>query len=364
MRRYIEALFREYDLRLGKKEWAGSLFSTWYIGGGTPSQLGPGGVDQLFKEMNRRQALSTFSEITFECNPEDLMQYPELPAQLYRLGVNRLSVGVQTTQLRGLQVLDRRCEVGDVYKSADLLERDFKGSLSYDFMLGWPGQTVEDFVSGDLVFLKERHFDHLSIYFINYEPGTTLERDRRKGRFQPLSEDVEADLWDQLLPVMSDKGLEAYEISSFAAEGQRSIHNRNTWRGHPYLGLGCGAVSRAGRVRWTNLARAESYVAKLENRLYPVAEAEYLTIKMQMQEKLMLSLRHIEGLARDDFREFHTFDPCEILGEKWFFWRDRGWLLEEEGRVRMSPEGWRRYDAILSDWFLALDDNLAAGIDS
>ena len=352
--RYIAAILRELQLQL--RRFPDLQFSTLYMGGGTPSQLGIPEIEKLFRGIAAHIPFAALREITFECNPEDIHRTPSLIDALHGLGVTRLSVGLQTLSEKGLQILERKSTRTMMEQAGDILENKWRGrSLSYDLMIGWPGQTVREFQSMDLEFLRRCRFEHISLYILNYERGTRLERNRKRSLVQPLDEDISANIWECWLDAATTLGLVHYEISNFSKEGHKSLHNRNTWRGLPYLGLGCGAVSRVGRVRWTNPATPELYLKKIAQGRPPAVAAEYLTPTLSWQEDLFLSMRFEEGLDATAFKHMHGVNPQHVLGDKLSVWREQGWLKADA--LAFTSKGWTLFDALVSDWMLLIEKN-------
>ena len=331
-------------------------YRTLYIGGGTPSRLHPEECLALFEMLAQVFPQRAWEEITYELNPEDLDIYPDYPRWLQACGVSRISLGTQTTSAQGLKVLERQTRPQQVLESVAKVRQAFKGSLSLDLIIGWPGQKVEMLTNDDLPFLSQALPDHLSIYMLNVEPGTKLERDRRQGKIELLDDDTSASIWETLLTYMEEAGFEHYEISNFCKKGHESLHNTLTWRGHDYLGIGTGAVSRMGITRWTNVANPDVYIKKTTEGRWPVASAEAIVPEVAWKECLLLSLRHHEGLRLSSFQQRFR-DP---LPQK--FWhsltlgQDQGDLSLENNVLKFTPQGWSRFDAWLSDWMLILDE--------
>jgi putative oxygen-independent coproporphyrinogen III oxidase len=353
-RNYLRALEQEL-VRRKVKHGNHIKYRTLYIGGGTPSRLHPEECKALFEMISRHFNRNDWEEVTYEINPEDLEVFPSYPQVLQSLGVTRISLGTQTTSSAGLKILERQTDPQQVKNSVVRIRDHFHGSLSLDLIIGWPGQTLEMLEGDDFPFLRLMNPDHLSIYILNIEPGTKLERDRRKGKIKILDEDLSASLWEALLKYMQQQGYQHYEISNFCKPGHHSLHNTLTWRGHCYLGLGVGAVSRMGKTRWTNVATPELYVRKLDSNRWPVASAEAVLGNIVWQEALLLSLRHREGLRLDQLSACFA----EPLPKR--FWESVA-LAETQGEVKIvdqvlyfTSRGWSRFDAWISDWMLILE---------
>jgi putative oxygen-independent coproporphyrinogen III oxidase len=351
--RYIQGVGKELARRLHRHQHLD--VRTLYIGGGTPSRLHPDDMKLLFKTLKSEFSTWSWEEVTFELNPEDLEIYPNYPKRLQDEGVTRLSLGTQTTSAEGLKVLERKTTPDQVLKSVQSVREQFEGSLSLDLIMGWPGQTLEMLEKDDLPFLDATQPDHLSIYMLNVEPGTKLERDRRKGLIQLLDDDTSATLWERLLEHMNGQGYEHYEISNFCRPGHASLHNTLTWRGHPYLGIGTGAVSQVGKVRWTNMATPELYLKKCDQVRWPVATAEFITDQIRWEEALLLGLRHQEGLKLNDLESLLAKPLPKTFVDSVQTGLNGGDLSLEENLLKFTQRGWSRFDAWISDWMGLLE---------
>lgn len=350
---YIKALEWEWNFR--SEHIDTKKISTLYIGGGTPSRLEKNSLERLLLFLNKKIDFNQLNEITFEINPEDLIERPQILDQLNTHGINRISMGIQTFQEKGIQVLERKTSAKQNHQALDLLKSHFKGRLSLDFILAWPGQTLND-LENDLNEIQNLKAGHLSTYLLNYEPGTRLERDRIKGRVQELDDDLTADIWERFQAFCHELKYQHYEISSFSLENQESQHNTKTWDGFPYLGIGAGAVSRIKQTRWTNLKTIEGYIQHCTQHKDPIFEREELTSKTLWQEDLLLALRHNKGLNLNDFKSKHQLDFLEILdSDIQLGLKENNWTLNNDTLI-MTPKGWQLFDYWLSDWMLKLEE--------
>lgn len=363
-RRYVSAVLKELERRLAR-DCRGLVFDTLYLGGGTPSVLGEGELRTLLGGIGDFVPMGRMTEISFEANPEDLAARPELPGLLSGLGVNRVSVGIQTLDPGGLAALGRKAEAATAAALVERLHRLFSGAIGLDLILGWPGQDGESLRRFDLPLVAGGGFEHLSVYGLTLEPDTPLELAVKRGKLRLPDEDGDALLWDLLEAGAAEAGLEHYEISNFCAPGHACLHNSNTWKGMPYLGVGCAAVSRPGRARWRNLRDLEAYLAAVEGGAWPVEEAEFLTEEIRWKEELMLSLRTASGLDAAGFAVRHGFDPLDAAGYRLRSWLDGGLLTIKgpsgHGALCLTPAGWRVYNSVVSDWMLEIERKAEGG---
>ncbi|MBF0196289.1 MAG: radical SAM family heme chaperone HemW [Planctomycetes bacterium] len=330
---------------------------TLYIGGGTPSQLSAAEIDFLFHIIKKHLPSTQWQEITFECNPEDISKRPEIINQLNKHEVSRLSVGIQSMSPKGLSVLDRLAHREQINELTKWLPKEFSGSLSYDFILAWPEQDLAELLKYDIAFLESNQCQHISSYLLNIEEKTKIYHSLKKGRIESCSEDISTSIWLKWQSCLKELDYEHYEISNFCKKGHFSLHNTLTWRGFEYLGVGPGAVSQIGNVRWSNSGRLSYYMDKLKAKKSPVQSAEYLTTEIQWQEALMLGLRHREGLSMPDYHHKHNLNISKILSQDFQELCAKGFLSICQENVKFTEEGWLFFDDIITDLMLKLENS-------
>ena len=350
---YLNAVELEYKFR--SEHINTENLETLYMGGGTPSRLDQKNLDKLLTFLDHNIHLHKLKEITFEINPEDLIERPSLLYQLKDYGINRVSMGIQTFQENGIRILNRKTTREQNINALEYLTNNFDGRISLDLILSWPGQTIDE-LANDLLELSNFRIEHLSTYLLNYEPSTKLERDRKKGLIKELNEDDSADLWEYFQNYCVTQNYHHYEISSFCLEQQGSQHNIKTWEGHPYLGLGAGAVSRIDRSRWSNHKNVDKYIKLCSKNQDPKVESEYIDSQMEYEEDLLLALRYEGGLNLTQFKEKHHLDLERVLSDELIAGQEnRDWIINHH-HLRMTPKGWQLFDHWISEWMLKLDN--------
>lgn len=230
----------------------GAPISTLYFGGGTPSQLDDEEMEAVFSAIHRHCVLSPHAEITFEANPDDISL--QKVAHLRQLGVNRISLGVQSFDDRRLSFLNRRHTAQQALDAIDILRTKGIENISIDLIFGLPGQQLADW-NKELAQAFELPITHLSAYSLMYEKGTPLYYARERGAVKECDEETSLSMFQMLCTSAQCAGFEQYEISNFARPGYRSRHNSSYWNGIPYLGLGPGAHSYDGK----NCRRVNDY---------------------------------------------------------------------------------------------------------
>jgi putative oxygen-independent coproporphyrinogen III oxidase len=272
-------------------------FDTLYLGGGTPSLLAAEQLAVLLENLQEHFAFALDTEITLEANPDDLT--PPLLKRYLELGINRLSLGVQSFDDRELAFLGRRHDALRALQALGWAREAGFAKLGLDLIYGLPGQTVDQWqgnLETALSFLPE----HLSCYQLTIEAGTPLARRQAEGQFQSLSEEAGREFFLFTSRFLEETGYLHYEISNFArGNDNRSQHNSKYWNHTPYLGLGPAAHSYKDGRRWWNHRSLKDYCQALSEGGSPVADEEVLTPEQTRLEALCLGLRTREGVDLD-----------------------------------------------------------------
>lgn len=287
-KKFVEALCDELSYR--KDYLPNRLIKTVYFGGGTPSQLSVCEIRTIIDRIHSTYDVAQDAEITFEANPDDVT--PELVSELIDLGINRVSLGVQTFNDALLKLLHRRHTAAQARKAVHLLKNGGFENISIDLIYGLPQQTLNMF-EADLADAFSLPITHLSSYALSIEEGTVLHKMVKNNKLQIADEDSFVAEYDALMKAASNAGFEHYEISNFALPEYHSRHNSAYWDGTPYLGCGPGAHSYDGKSRRYNLPDINAYISQ-----HPVIphETESLSPEAQFNERVFTSLRTQKGL--------------------------------------------------------------------
>ena len=286
---YVAALCKEIKAR---KDEAGEPIRTIYIGGGTPSTLTLESVTALNQDLPR----ACIEEYTMEINPGDATE--EYLRGLRALGVNRLSMGIQSFQDELLRFIGRRHNAQQAIDAVHMVQEAGFENISIDLMYALPGQTMAQW-KADIETALGLGVQHISSYGLMYEEGTMLTRMRDKGDIIPIDEETENAMYDTLCERLKEAGFVHYEVSNFALPGYEAKHNSSYWDGTPYIGVGAGAHSYIGRVRSWNPDDLEAYITGIENGTL-VRESETLNDKDLYNERIMLGLRTNKGILLSD----------------------------------------------------------------
>ena len=303
---------------------AGHTVDTVYFGGGTPSYLGAERITQLLQTVKKHYRVAKDAEITLEANPDSLFDWKALRA-LRRLGLNRISLGVQSSDDAVLRSLGRIHTWQQVVEAADAVRRAKIPDLSLDLIYGLPDQTAEQWEKtlSDAVSLSP---DHISCYGLKLEEGTPLWQ-RRDSLTLP-DDEMQADMYLFTVEYLQNLGYRQYEISNFARPGHESRHNLKYWTLGEYAGFGPGAHSDFGNVRYAYVADLDMY---LQGSLI-LSESETMGEAEREREYIMLSLRTAAGLNVKAFesRFRRRFDVAQELLVNY----------EAHGLARRTDVGW------------------------
>jgi oxygen-independent coproporphyrinogen-3 oxidase len=269
--------------------------STVFFGGGTPTLLAPELLAALLDEIRDAFGLAPGAEVTVEANPETVS--PPMLRLLRAAGFTRISLGMQSASAHVLAALDRRHTPGRAVAAAAQAREAGFDHVSLDLIYGTPGETDADW-EASLAAAVGAGVDHLSAYGLTVEPGTRLGARVRAGLQRAPEDDVLAARYRAADAVLEAAGLRWYEISNWARDdAARCRHNIGYWRSADWWGVGPGAHSHVGGVRWWNVLHPRAYAARLADGLSPAAGRERLGAAERRTERIMLEVRLADGLA-------------------------------------------------------------------
>ena len=341
---YVEALLAEARMRA--PELRGEAVTTLYMGGGTPSQLPLPLLTRLVDGLRETFDLSAVKEFTIEANPDDVDG--KWAASLLPLGVNRVSMGVQSFEDPILRLIGRRHTAVQAVEAVGRLRSVGIDNISIDLIFGLPGQTLESWENSVNQAIDLRP-QHISAYGLTYEEGTRLWHQRERGEVTEVPEEQCLEMYRILVARMREAGYEHYEISNFALPGFHSRHNSSYWHDIPYLGLGAAAHSYDGKVRRNNPCNLQQYIDKVlaGNTAY---EQEQLTPWERYDERVMLGLRTSRGVDADRLRADFGDEALQYFTREARRHIDMGNLRVEEGRrYILTSDGIMLSDAIIRD---------------
>ncbi len=316
-----------------------------YIGGGTPTVLGPELLRRLLSDI--RPLLGPDTEFTLEANPETVT--PEVIDVVISGGVNRASIGAQSFKPEELKILHRGHGPGRIHRSVEMFRRAGIKNISLDLIYGVPGQTHESFEESLAEALEGLSVDHLSCYALSIEEATPMEKMVSSGRLTPVDEEIQEKCYRAAIARCRQAGLEHYEISNFARPNLRCRHNMVYWRNLPYLGVGPAAAGYMSGVRCKNIPDLDGYISAIRCGQRPPRESEHLTGYKAVAEAMMLSLRLIDGIDRADFKRRYGVDAADVSPDSISRYVRLGAMVVTSENIRLDSSGLFVADSILSD---------------
>lgn len=340
---FVDALIGEITCvgRAQPKQPAWSVF----FGGGTPSMLTPAQFERILDAIRAHFVLADDAEISIEANPGDLdLEYLKA---LRQLGINRISIGMQSANANELALFHRRHDNDAVVRSVSAARLAGFDNLNLDVIYGAPHQTLDSWETTlrQLILLRP---EHVSLYALGLEDNTLMKTWVTRGRLPEPDDDLAADMYDLATTMLAEAGLEQYEISNWSLPGRQCRHNLQYWRNWPYIGLGPGAHGFAGGVRYSTVLAPQRYVRVLTEdaapRDYPLTPAVEQAVQVdrsaEIAETLIMSLRLTqEGVSRRAFAERFGADLLDIHPETIAHYNALGLLEVTDQRVRLTQQG-------------------------
>ena len=332
--RFVLALQKEIERKA--PAFADRLCDTVYFGGGTPSSLSASQLGDIFATLLGNFHISKDAEITMEMNPCDMSEAYLRAAKA--LGVNRLSVGIQSHDDRLLRAIGRLHTAAVARAAVKRAYRLGFHNISVDLMYELPGQSVEDFEKS-IRWAMHLPITHMSIYSLILEEGTRMAQLAERGRLPRPTEEESWAMYQAMCRILPHYGMERYEISSFARKGFRSRHNQKYWDLADYIGFGPAACSRIGHERRENLPGVRLYEKELLLGNLPHEKVEKLTEKDEMEEYCFLHLRKKEGIPLEDFRRRYGKELSYWYGDALDMLKARKLISETDGHLALTYKG-------------------------
>ncbi|MDG2343422.1 MAG: radical SAM family heme chaperone HemW [Flavobacteriales bacterium] len=295
------------ELKSRKKEIKEPI-KTIYFGGGTPSILSVLQLNDILNTINIKYTIDSNVEITLEANPEDLSE-KKLKA-LFMIGVNRLSIGVQSLNDDVLQWMNRNHDLKQAKRSVELANKIGFKNISVDFIYGTP-KNINRSWEKEIKELVSYPITHLSAYHLTIEPKTFFSNQLKKGVFNTITQEESLNEYLKLVDILNDNNIMQYEVSNFAKQGFKSIHNTSYWQQKKYIGIGPSAHSYDGDSRRWNISNNTGYIKKVNNKEV-FYEAEQLTSLDKFNELIMVGLRTENGF---NLKQANSFLNCNHLKE-------------------------------------------------
>ena len=285
------------EVRLAAEQLGSSRkISTVFVGGGTPTLLGSHGLNFVLNEIKQSFGLEDHAEVTTEANPDSVT--PQMLSELREGGFTRVSLGMQSSAPKVLQILERTHTPGASVQAAKWATEAGFEHVNLDLIYGTPGESDDDLLASVDAAL-EAGIDHLSAYALIVEDGTALSRKIQRGELPMPDDDVCADRYELIDSRMQAAGLPWYEVSNWAKPGGECQHNLAYWRSQDWWGIGPGAHSHVNGNRWWNIKHPSPYAERIAQWESPSAGTEVLTTDQVHMEEVMLGVRLAQGIALD-----------------------------------------------------------------
>lgn len=343
----VNALCKELELR---KTEAITALQTIYLGGGTPSVLSFGELSVLFSTLHQNYSIAPDAEITIEVNPDDFTSHSELSlAQIKSLGINRLSVGVQSFFEEDLRLMNRVHTANQAIAFLEEATNLFE-NITLDLIYGIPNMSNEHWIK-NIEKALSFGIPHLSAYALTVEHKTALYNFIKKGKIPPTNDLQAREQFYLLKELLESEGFIHYELSNFGKEGYFSRNNTAYWQQKKYMGIGPSAHSYNGTERYWNIPHNIKYIEQISKGILP-QEKELLSKKDLYNERIMTGLRIQKGISLSDIEKDFGSHYSNYLKKEARPYIEKGLLLLENDHILTSREGLFLSDGIASDLFI------------
>ncbi|MEO1984585.1 MAG: radical SAM family heme chaperone HemW [Fuerstiella sp.] len=338
---YLQALTNELDRLDGDYE-----VDTIFIGGGTPTHLSTDQLERLAEILFSRFTLNSGGEFSVEANPDGLSD--DVMKTLSGIGVNRLSLGVQSFDAAVLKTLERQHtpavahEV--VHRAIDAFD-----VVSLDLIFGVPGQTLDAW-NATLAVAQQLPIRHVSTYGLTFEKGTDFYRRRQQGQINSTPDDLERDMYAAAISQFGHSGVPQYEISNFAQPGSECRHNMVYWQADEYFAFGPGAARYVNGVRSTNARNVSRWINYWLKGEVALQDMEQLSADAKIREAIFLGLRLVAGIDINGFLNRFGCDVGEIARDSAERHLEDGLLEVADSHLRLTSAGRFMADTVMADF--------------
>lgn len=342
--RVVERMHQELCQR--KEYLSDRQIKTIYFGGGTPSLCSPEQIGSIMERVKELFDTSKLGEVTLEANPDDLTV--EKLEALRKVGVNRLSIGVQSLDDKVLKWMNRRHDAESARRAVASARSVGFDNITVDLMFGLPGfdlQSLHNSIDGVLAMAVE----HISAYHLTIEPDTLLGRRYAKGEIREVAEESSQEQYDIVHQRLTEAGYEHYEVSNYAKSGYRSRHNASYWQGEEYLGIGPAAHSFDGKSRRWSTDTVESYCG---SGVFAFEE-ETLDITERFNEYVMTRLRTCEGMSLKEVKQTYGNERYDRIMLQVASFVEQGIVELSQGWLRVKPDSFLLSDMVIERLFEA-----------
>ena len=330
-RPYVDAVCREIDESLALRD---VTVDTIYLGGGTPSLLEPADLGRVMDAISGNYSCA-LQEVTLEADPETITA--EKAAAWLDVGINRISMGVQSLSDQELRAAGRMHRRGDVHHAVEFLRAAGFRNISMDLIAGLPHQTRDSWEESveELIAMRPQH---VSIYLLEVDEGSRLGKEllaggKKYGAGDVPSDDDMADFYESTCARLEEEGFQHYEISNWGLPGRASKHNLKYWRREPYVGFGAGAHSFDERKRWANVHDPAVYATAIQQARPAIESEEFVTSAQALEEELFLGLRELAGIDLPHIERKYGANLAPRLARL----LDDGLIKRDGDTIRLNP---------------------------
>ncbi len=347
---YIKALRKEIDLNASflRKE----PIKTIYFGGGTPSTLTIDELKSIIDDLKKHLSFDTLEELTLEVNPDDVSQ--QYIQGLVQLGVNRLSMGIQSFFDAHLRKMNRRHNAQQAREAIEIAKINGIENMSIDLIYGLPYMSFEEWQQ-NVQMAIDSNVQHISAYHLTFEKGTLYYDYLKKGQLKEVEEEFSVQQFEYLVKELTKAGFDNYEISNFALPGYTSRHNSNYWTGDTYFGFGPSAHAFDGNHRKWNVRDVRKYCTLItEGKQY--YELEELSSADRYNELIMLGLRTKQGFELSKLEIFLTDSIRQEFDKELQHQLKLGNVIIDDGFCKVNDTSQFITDRIISEFFYVGDE--------
>jgi oxygen-independent coproporphyrinogen-3 oxidase len=340
--KFVDACEREIQLRAGSIGPDGSVFSTVYFGGGTPSLLDPRAIGGLLDTLAKHLVISGDAEISMECNP-GTVNAGRLAG--YRAaGINRLSIGVQSFDDADLRFLGRIHSAGDARATVELARESGFENTSLDLMFAIPRQSMQTWLR-NLEISVDLGVPHLSCYSLTVEPSTPLGKMVESDPGLLPSKETDGEMYEHTMSYLEAAGYRHYEVSNYSRPGFECRHHQGYWTQEDYIGIGPSACGTWKSLRTWNVCDVEAYIAMLSDGRIPAGRSEAIDEPMRLREHVFLALRS-EGLSMDTLQSRFGMDLMKEKGGIINAMLQAGYLSMRSRAISLTRKGFVLCDEV------------------
>ncbi len=329
---YIESVIKEIE-----SQNIQSKITTVYIGGGTPSYIDSKYIIKILEKIKEKN-ISEDAEITIEVNPGTVTE--KKLKDYINCGINRLSIGLQSTKDEILKEIGRIHEYADFLNTYNMAKKIGFNNMNVDLMIGLPNQKIID-IKESLEKILELNPNHISVYSLILEEGTPLFKKVEDGVLKIPDEELERNMYWYVKNTLELNGYKHYEISNYAKEGYESKHNLNCWNQKEYIGIGCAAHSYKNITRYSNTENIEEYINNIHKKCFEKNRIihEVQTEEDARKEFMLLGLRKIDGVKINEFKNKFGDNPIYLYRNQLNKLSKENLIILDNDNIRLSNRG-------------------------